>query len=247
MNLCNIHFHEAAEHKGPGFSEAAAHGGFKCNGSTPSTSGKSVCAPSAAQKASLKPGQHAAKPVHVGDTVEVHWVFTSCPVTTMTNQLADCQRCASPILRVESQVLLVVDNDKTALDFNEFDLNTTPTGGYLQPKSLPRTPSNSVVFRGSTTGGSWDAKCSPAQVTWRVRPTCAKVSIDSLGGWCSSNVYGENHGHDVRKLVTSPAALEALGGEGERKTVGRVSLGTAPAAGRAATRTVKAEAPWQPF
>ena len=34
MNLCNIHFHTNAEHKGPGFSVfagAGKHGGFQCN------------------------------------------------------------------------------------------------------------------------------------------------------------------------------------------------------------------------
>ena len=34
MNLCNIHFHTNAEHKGPGFSVFAGdgeHGGYRCN------------------------------------------------------------------------------------------------------------------------------------------------------------------------------------------------------------------------
>src|SRR4051794_12040714 len=34
MNLCNIHFHANAEHKGPGFSiqaSNASHHGFQCN------------------------------------------------------------------------------------------------------------------------------------------------------------------------------------------------------------------------
>ena len=34
MNLCNIHTHTNAEHKGPGFSMHAGsgeHGGYKCN------------------------------------------------------------------------------------------------------------------------------------------------------------------------------------------------------------------------
>jgi hypothetical protein len=35
MNLCNIHMHVNAEHKGPGFSVSGGpgeHGGWKCNG-----------------------------------------------------------------------------------------------------------------------------------------------------------------------------------------------------------------------
>jgi hypothetical protein len=34
LNLCNLHFHANAEHKGPGFSVFAGagdHGGFRCN------------------------------------------------------------------------------------------------------------------------------------------------------------------------------------------------------------------------
>jgi hypothetical protein len=36
LNLCNMHFHAHAEHKGPGFARPAAdageHDGFQCNG-----------------------------------------------------------------------------------------------------------------------------------------------------------------------------------------------------------------------
>ncbi|MBX2854016.1 MAG: hypothetical protein KTR21_03455, partial [Rhodobacteraceae bacterium] len=37
MNLCNIHFHAQAEHKGPGykiFAGATDDGGYQCNGSS---------------------------------------------------------------------------------------------------------------------------------------------------------------------------------------------------------------------
>ena len=68
MNLCNIHFHTNAEHKGPGFSVSAGkgeHGGFKCN-ETPKLTAAELKDPTHVQGAC-----HGVKP---GDTIEVHWV-----------------------------------------------------------------------------------------------------------------------------------------------------------------------------
>ena len=55
-----------------------------------------------------------------GDTIEVHWVHTSCDVTPGEG-LGSClsDKCANPELRVEAQVFLVV-NDSNALDFADF-------------------------------------------------------------------------------------------------------------------------------
>ena len=97
MNLCNIHFHSNAEHKGPGFKVFAGkgeHGGYKCNLTDQLTA------------AELKAPEHGAchglKP---GDTIEVHWVHTSCAVTPGKG-LESCssKACANPVLRVEAQV-----------------------------------------------------------------------------------------------------------------------------------------------
>ncbi|MBS0242933.1 MAG: cadmium carbonic anhydrase [Proteobacteria bacterium] len=204
LNLCNLHFHVNAEHKGPGFSLSAGggeHGGFKCNETAKLTA------------AELKPvdehaGCHGIKP---GDTIEVHWVFTSCDVTPGSG-LGAClsEQCTNPTLRVESQVFLVV-NSKTALDFTTLDYGGLSKAGFHQPKKLPANTGKPVVFRGSTTGPSFtEQKCSPMQATWSVRPQCAKVDIASLNQWCSKNAFKEDHGHGVRQLVTAPPLLDRI-------------------------------------
>jgi hypothetical protein len=203
MNLCNIHFHANAEHKGPGFAVSAGsgeHGGYKCNGSDRLT------------KADLQtPAQGACKGIKPGDTVEVHWVFTSCDVAPGEG-LGSClsDQCANPTLRVEAQIFLVV-NDGKAEDFSRYDYAGNIVDGRHQPKALPVGTGEPVVFLGSTTGPNYSqAKCSPLQVTWSVRPACTRVSIDSLNRWCAGNAFKEDHAHGVRPLVTAPELLSRI-------------------------------------
>lgn len=201
LNLCNIHFHKNAEHKGPGFTVFAGsgeHGGYQCNG-TKELSNAELKAPAKSVCNGLKPG----------DSIEVHWVHTSCDIKPGKG-LGSClsDQCANPDLRVETQVFLVV-NDSAALNFADFSYDGNVVNGLHQAKALP--PGNPVVFRGSTTGPSFtEAKCSPLQVTWSVRPTCAKVDINSLAKWCQGNVFKEDHAHGVRALVTAPELLAPI-------------------------------------
>ncbi|MEJ2626148.1 MAG: delta-class carbonic anhydrase [Pseudolabrys sp.] len=173
MNLCNIRFHTQAEHKGPGFKVFAGkseHGGYKCNGSGKLT------------KAELKmPAHSACHGVKPGDTIEAHWVYSSCDVKPGKG-LSAClsDTCANPTLRVEAQVFLVV-NDRKARDFGKYVYGGHIVHGLYQPKALPTGTGRPVTFLGSTTGPSdTQAKCSPLQVTWSVRPACAKIDIHSL-------------------------------------------------------------------
>jgi hypothetical protein len=199
MNLCNIHFHAQAEHKGPGFAVSAGggeHGGYKCNASAKLS------------QAELAPPQGKACGLKPGDTIEVHWVYSSCDVAPGKG-LGAClsEQCANPSLRVETQVFLVV-NDAKADDFMKYDYSGSAAKGLHQPKALPVGSGRPVTFAGSTTGPSYtEQKCSPLQVTWSVRPFCAKVSIASLGKWCENNVFKEDHAHGVRALVTAPELL----------------------------------------
>jgi hypothetical protein len=206
MNLCNIHTHTNAEHKGPGFSVSAGdgeHGGWKCNGSDSLT---------AAELEDPGHGHGAFHGVKPGDTIEVHWVFTSCEVTPGKG-LGSCSSdaCVNPELRVESQVFLVV-NDAGALDFRDFAYGGTMRDGLHQPRTLPAGTGAPVLFAGSTTGGSYDqTTCSPYQVTWSVRPECARLDISSLYAWAEAgNVFEEDHSHDVRRLVTAPELLAPI-------------------------------------
>ena len=203
MNLCNIHTHTNAEHKGPGFSmfvSSADDGGYACN-DTPNLT-----------EAELAPAAGAFHGVKPGDTIEVHWVHTSCE--TMPGEgLGACvpEACSDPLLRVEAQVFLVV-NDPGALDFTTMTYGGNVVDGRHQAKAIPSTTGEPVLFRGSTTGPSYDQrKCSPARVTWNVRPQCAKLDISSLHRWAEQgNVFNESHSHGIRQLVTAPKLLAPI-------------------------------------
>ena len=199
MNLCNIHFHENAEHKAKGFSIYAGDGhegygsGYECAMSKElsaeelSWQGDGVC----------KSGHGDLVP---GDTIEVHWVHSSCDVQPGPT-LGSClsEKCSNPELRVETQVFTLVSVG--GLDFNELKA----------AKDLPTNTGAPVEFIGSTTGPSYSEQiCSPYQVTWSVRPQCAKLNINSVGEWCKGNVFKEDHAHGVRKLVTNPKLLSEI-------------------------------------
>ena len=203
LNLCNIHTHTNAEHKGPGFAmfvSDADDGGFACNG-TPNLS-----------EAELAPAPGVYQGVAPGDTIEVHWVHTSCEATPGEG-LGACvpEACGDPLLRVEAQVFLVV-NDPDALDFTAMVYDGNVVDGRHQAKAIPSTTGEPVLFRGSTTGPSYDQrKCSPARVTWNVRPQCAKLDINSLHRWAErGNVFNETGSHGVRQLVTAPELLSPI-------------------------------------
>ncbi len=206
MNLCNIHGHTNAEHKGPGFSVFAGDGddgGYKCNDSDSLTE---------AELEDEHGGHGAFGGVKPGDTFEVHWVYTSCdavPGATLGACLSET--CANPELRVETQVFLLV-NDPNAPSFFDYTYAGGKLQGYHQPLALPEGTGDPVVFAGSTTGPSYtEAVCSPLQVTWSVRPNCTRLDINSLHEWAEKgNVFEENHAHGVRQLVTAPELLSDI-------------------------------------
>ena len=211
MNLCNIHFHKNAEHQAKDFfiyaGEGDGHGyesGYQCNIS------KNL------SNAELKPtaspicqGEHGGlKP---GDTIEMHWVHSTCDVKPGKG-LGSClsDTCSNPDLRVETQVFTLV-NDASALDFDTLDFDDNAVNGYHQAKAIPNNTGKPVEFLGSTTGPKYSEQtCSPLQVTWSVRPRCAKVDINSVGRWCKQNAFEENHAHGVRKLVTNIKLLSKI-------------------------------------
>ncbi len=203
MNLCNLHTHTNAEHKGPGFSvfvSDAEDGGYACNETADLT------------PAELEPAEGAYGGVSPGDTIEVHWVHTSCDATPGVG-LGACvpENCENPLLRVEAQVFLVV-NDPDALDFTTMAYGGNPGGDLHQAMMIPSDTGEPVLFRGSTTGPSYDqSTCSPAQVTWSVRPQCARLDVNSLHRWAEAgNVFEETKSHGVRQLVTAPELLSPI-------------------------------------
>jgi hypothetical protein len=203
MNLCNIHTHTNAEHKGPGFGvfvSSEDDGGYACNDSD------------SLAESELAPAPGAYGGVEPGDTIEVHWVHTSCDATPGEG-LGACvpEDCDDSLLRVEAQVFLVV-NDPEALDFTELAYGGNVVNDLHQAKAMPSNTGEPVVFRGSTTGPSYDqSTCSPAQVTWSVRPRCVKLDIGSLHRWAEAgNVFNETKSHGVRQLVTVPELLAPI-------------------------------------
>ena len=206
MNLCNIHSHTNAEHKGPGFSvfvNDSDSGGYACNDTSSLT---------AAELENPYGDEGAYQGVKPGDTIEVHWVYSSCDVAPGEG-LGSClsDSCTDPLLRVEAQTFLVV-NDPNALDFTEFDYDAATADSLHQPRALPAGSGSPVVFRGSTTGPSYNQQqCSPVQVTWSVRPQCARVDIGSLHRWAEQgNVFNERASDGVRQLVTAPELLAPI-------------------------------------
>jgi len=206
MNLCNIHFHNNAEHKAKDFAIYAGEGDHGHGGGYMCGMSKSL------SKAELKATSgDICKGLKPGDTIEVHWVHTSCQVKPGKG-LGSCvsDACANPDLRVETQVFTLV-NDNSALNFQDLAYGGNMRGGLHQAKMLPKGTGKPVEFIGSTTGPKFsEQSCSPYQVTWSVRPKCAKLDINSLGQWCKSNVFEEDHAHGVRKLVTNPKLLSII-------------------------------------
>lgn len=202
LNLCNIHFHKNAEHKAAAFSILGGTGderGYQCQISTQLTA------------AELTPATSVCNGLQPGDTIEVHWVHSSCDIQPGEG-LGSClsEECTDPALRVETQVFTLV-NDSSALNFNDYDYTGQATQGLHQARAIPTGTGTPVQFLGSTTGPSYnDQVCSPVKVSWSVRPQCAKLDINSLATWCEDNTFAESKAHGVRKLVTNPQLLSEI-------------------------------------
>lgn len=207
MNLCNIHFHESAEHKGGDFTRYIGNG----NGSGYQTGFAYSGELSEAELAPLdmEIGDKGYGGLVPGDTVEVHYVHSSAQVTPGPT-LAAClsESIMNPQLRVETQVYVLV-NDSNALDFVELAA-VGESEGFQQALNIPSNTGTPVQYAGSTTGPNYNEAGSPLQVTWSVRPEVAKVNIHSVAQWFSGNVFEEDHAHGVRNLVINPDLLSTI-------------------------------------
>lgn len=207
MNLCNIHFHKHAEHKGGEFTRYAGNGdghgfqsGYRYSGHL--------------SKAELTPMAHPVCPskhggLQSGDTIEVHFVHSSAAVKPGPT-LGAClnESIKNPQLRVEAQVYVLV-NDPKALDFAALSKHGK-RGGFQQALGMLGNIGKPIQYAGSTTGPGYNEQGSPFQVTWNVYPKVAKVNIASVGKWCEGNVFNEDHAHGVRNLVTNKKLLSNI-------------------------------------
>lgn len=190
LTLCDIHFHKFAEHKAaqyPTKMGSGDHAGFVCK--------------------DRAPGGHSASAgggcggIALGDTVEIHWVFTSCDVKPAPGLGSCLTNCVNPQLRVEARVFYLSD-EEGALDFARF--------ANVSHVTVPAAP-GAVEYLGSTTGTSFDNEnCSAFQATWNVGPSCSPLDKASLDKWCEDNVFNEDHAHGVRTLVSNPRLLSKI-------------------------------------
>ncbi|KZM47924.1 delta-class carbonic anhydrase [Labrenzia sp. OB1] len=207
MTLCDIHFHESAEHKGGEFTTYAGNGdghgygtGFKYNGDLSTAELDPL-------DSKIGGGEHGD--LVPGDTIEIHFVYSTAkaaPGPTLGTCLSDA--ISNPQLRVEAVVGVLV-NDPEAADFVEM-AKVAAINGLYQAPNLPNDLGTPVVYAGSTTGPGYNEKASPFQVTWSVRPKVVKLDIASVGTWLSGNVFEEDHAHGVRNLLLNPDLLSQI-------------------------------------
>ena len=207
MNLCNIHFHKNAEHKGGEFTEYAGNGDGKGNNSGYKYSGTLSHEELLPTQTEIGKNTHGS--LVSGDTIEVHYVYSTATVTPGPT-LGSCLTSATknPQLRVETQVLVLV-NDKQALNFIQLTQNAK-RGTFQQAINIPNHAGTPVEYLGSTTGPGYNKIGSPFQVTWSVRPKVLKVDINTVDKWLQANIYQEDHAHGVRNLVINPALLSNI-------------------------------------
>jgi len=207
MNLCNIHFHKNAEHKGGEFTKYAGNGdghGFLSGYEYAGKLNKKDLMP---VHGDICPSKHGA--LFAGDTIEVHYVHSTAnivPGPTLGACLSDVIK--NPQLRVETQVYVLVNDDRAA-DFSKLAAHGVKNG-YQQALNIPANTGKPIQYDGSTTGPGYNEKGSPFQVSWSVRPKVARVNIKTVGKWCKGNVFKEDHGHGVRNLVMNPELLSDI-------------------------------------
>ena len=207
MNLCNIHFHKNAEHQGGEFRKHAGNGDGHGYQSGYIYSNNLEAHELKPTNSEICPSKHSR--LIPGDTIEVHYVHSTAqvqPGPTLGSCLSDAIQ--NPQLRVETQVYVVVNDDK-ALDFSQLTKHGKQNA-LFQAVNIPTNTGAAIQYAGSTTGPSYNEKGSPLQVTWSVRPQVAKVNINTVGDWCKGNVFNEDHAHGVRNLVKNPALLSLI-------------------------------------
>ena len=207
MNLCNIHFHKNAEHKGGEFTTYAGDGDGQGFSTGYLYSGELTPSELTPLDAPVCVGEHGG--LQAGDTIEVHYVYTTAPVRPGLT-LAACVNNSinNPQLRVEAQVVALV-NDKSAGNFLEL-AKYQNVNGYYQAVNIPDNTGTPVRYSGSSTSAAYNEKGSPFLVSWGVRPKVAKVDIGSVGAWCGNNTFQEYRARSTRNLIINPDLLSTI-------------------------------------
>ena len=131
-----------------------------------------------------KVGESKHGSLYPGDTIEVHYVYSTAqvkPGPTLAACLDDAT--TNPQLRVEAQVLVLV-NDPKALNFVDL-AKSEEKDGYQQALNILNNTGSPIQYIGSTTGPTYNEKGSPFQVTWAVRPEVAKAFPVLISFFCA--------------------------------------------------------------
>ena len=207
MNLCNIHLHKNAEHKGGEFTTYAGDGDGHGYDTGYKYSGQLTAAERAPLAEAVCPSEYSA--IQSGDTLEVHYVYS----TSLVKPGATLGACVAnpvlnPQLRVEGQVIVAVNDDNATdfMDLAKYDIRDKRT----QAINIPTDTGVPVQYVGSTTGPNYNEQGSPYNVTWSLRPQVKKVNIKSIGKWCERNVFDEDHAHGVPPSVKIRSAISSI-------------------------------------
>jgi len=207
MNLCNIHFHHGAEHRGGEFTKYAGNGDGHGYGSGYLYTGTLTDAELA--PVDYKVGNEKHSTLRPGDTIEIHYVHTTAridPGPTLNSCMDEA--IGNPQLSVVGFVYVLVNDDSAA---NLQKLNeVVVVDGLHQAVNMPLNLGDPTRYHGSSTGPSFNEAGSPFQVSWTVYPKVVKVSISSVAAWLSENEFDEDHGHGVRNLITNPDLLAPI-------------------------------------
>lgn len=206
MTLCDIHFHENAEHKGGEFTTYAGNGDGHGYGTGFKYDKKLSDAELAPIDMTVGKSEHGD--LQPGDTIEIHFVHSTAQAT-LGSGLGTClsKTIGNPQLRVEAVIGVLVSEG--GADFQKM-ASIRKSGGLNQVPQLPNNLGTPVVYNGSTTGPGYNEKGSPFQVTWSVRPKVVKLNIASVDAWLKDNPFNEDHAHGVRNLVTNPNLLSKI-------------------------------------
>jgi hypothetical protein len=231
----NLHFHLGAEHRSNGeydvnvsqlhdpkalrFHEpkATIRPGYFCN----------------LQRLNVRESQlteykfEACKDVHVGNTYEFHWVFSTGSRGTVHGDVVvgrsiniedglggAFEFSMNPTVIVRAQVCTVVNDD--SFDDSDFFLHwNEPAEGSL------------VRYVGSTTGASYNNgdRCSKVEVSWHVDQKCCIISAKSLDHVCARmrahGMHDDVHPHSTRELVDKKLAADEYFKDAEHFTSNR--------------------------
>ena len=207
MNLCNIHFHHGAEHRGGEFTQYAGNGDGHGYGTGYLYTGTLTDAELA--PVDYKIGTEKYSTLRPGDTIEIHYVHTTAridPGPTLNSCMDEA--IGNPQLSVDGFVYVLV-NDDSAADFQKLN-EVVLVDGLHHAVNMPQNLGDPTRYHGSSTGPTFNEAGSPFQISWSVYPRALKVSTSSVAAWLSENEFDEDHGHGVRNLVTNPDLLAPI-------------------------------------